>query len=119
MQFALMCLMKNFITLSFYLIILSGCSTVEFIRKDTTPKKQAIVRYPPTSNDSKYREDLNKQANRFCGGDFEITKEYQARDETGSSAGVGTGMGFGMGGVMLGGSTRNTAMYNFVEFSCK
>lgn len=96
-----------------------SCSTVEFVRKDFSPKKQAIVRYPPTSNDTKYRENLNQRATEFCGGPYQITKEYQAREETGNSVGVGTGVGIGMGGVMIGGSNRATSMYNFVEFDCK
>ena len=102
--------------------ILSGCTTVEFVRKDITPKKQAVVRYLPTSNankEAKYREEVKKQANGFCGGEFDITKEYQARQDTGTSTGVGTGLGFGMGGLMVGSTSANTAMYNFVEFSCR
>ena len=105
------------------LALLSGCTTVEFVRKDLTPSKKAVVRYSPSSSPSseaKYRDELKKQAMGFCGGDFEITKEYQAKDETGTSTGLGTGFGVGAASsIFIGGSRGNTAMYNFVEFSCK
>lgn len=105
------------------LFLTTGCTTVEFVRKDTLPKKQAIVRYSPTSSESqeaKYKEEVKRQALNFCGTDFEITKEYQARDEANTSAGVGTGFGIGGGStILISGSNRNTAMYNFVEFVCK
>lgn len=103
------------------IFLFSGCTTVEFVRKDYSPTKQAIVRYSPSSSEksrTKYRQEVDKQAKNFCEGNYQIVKEYQARDETGSSAGVGTGVGMGMGGVFIGGSSRNTAMYNFVEFTC-
>lgn len=38
---------------------------------------------------------------------------------TETSSGVGTGFGVGFGGVMLGASQNDTAMYNFVEVSCQ
>lgn len=105
------------------LFFLTGCTTVEFVRKDIIPKKQAIVRYSPPSSESqeaKYREEVKRQALIFCGTDFEITKEYQARDEANTSAGVGTGFGIGGGStILISGANRNTAMYNFVEFACK
>ena len=105
------------------LLALSGCTTVEFVRKDISPKKQAIVRYAPTASESKeirYREEVKRQALIFCGTDYEITKEYQARDEANTSAGVGTGFGMGGGGtIFVSGAGRNTQMYNFVEFACK
>lgn len=105
-------------------LLFTSCTTVEFVRKDMTPRKQAIVRFSPTSSESKaakYKDEVRRQALDFCGSDFEITKEYQARDETNSSAGIGTGFGLGGGGstVFIGGGSRNTAMYNFVEFNCK
>lgn len=105
---------------TFFLIC--GCTTVEFVRKDISPSKRAILRYLPPSNsnrEAKYQEEVRKKATDFCGGDFSITKEYQAREETGSSTGIGTGFGVGMGGIMVGGSNQNTAMYNFVEIECK
>ncbi len=122
--------MKKTFLVSFFsgacLLALTGCTTVEFVRKDTKPVKQAVIRYAPQSNpdkEAKYREEFKKQASGFCGGEFDITKEYQAREETGSSTGVGTGfgtgMGVGVGGIFLGGSSRNTAMYQFIEFACK
>lgn len=106
-----------------FLFLMTGCTTtVEFVRKDLTPRKQAVVRYYPSSSagsEAKYRAEVDRQAVIFCGGGYDITKEYQARDETGNSAGVGTGVGIGMGAVYLGGASRDTAMYNFVEFACK
>lgn len=103
--------------------LLNGCTTVEFVRKDFSPRRQALLRYAPPSNEArsvKYRIELNKQAREFCGGEFETTREFQAREETGSSAGIGTGFGIGgSGSVFVGGSDRSTAMYNFVEIACK
>lgn len=104
-------------------LLISGCTTVEFVRKDLSPSKQAVVRYSLPSNPSreaKYRAELEKQATNFCDGPFQITKEYEAREETGSSAGVGTGFGIGRSSsIFIGGSDRATAMYRFVEFVCK
>lgn len=104
-------------------LFVSGCShTVEFVRRDTSPQKQGVVRYYPTDkpeHEAKYRQDLKNKATNFCGGDYTITKEYQARDESNSSAGVATG--FGIGGhssVIFGGAGPRTTMYNFVEFTC-
>lgn len=102
--------------------LFTACTTVEFVRRDTNPVKKAVLRHsPPSSTEKaeKYKEEVAKKAHEFCGGDFDITKEYQAREETGTSTGLGTGVGVGMGGIMIGGATRNTAMYNFVEFSCR
>lgn len=99
-----------------------GCTTVEFVRKETYPQKQAVLRYQPSSKPSKEakaRNEVEKKARDFCGGDYEITKEYQARQNTGASTGVGTGLGIGMGGIMVGASQDNSAMYNMVELSCK
>lgn len=104
-------------------LIFSGCShTVEFVRRDTSPTKQAVVRFYPTDKpetEAKYREDLKKKATHFCNGDYIITREYQARDESNSSAGIATGVGIGHGSIMVGGSGPSTTMYNFVEFSCR
>ena len=110
---------KIFFILS--ILFIAGCSTVEFVRKETGPQKQAVLRYLPSSNtkrEAKNRDEINEKAKEFCGSDFKITKEYQAREQTGSSSGVGTGIGMGMGGIFVGGANANTAMYNFVEFSC-
>lgn len=105
------------------MLILSGCShTVEFVRRDTSPQKQAVVRYTPTDkpeDEAKYREDLKKKATNFCAGDYSITREYQARDESNSSAGLSTGFGMGNAGIMVGGSAPRSTMYNFVEFACR
>lgn len=115
--------MKNLILVFLAIYILSACShTVEFIRRETSPQKQAVVRYYPTDKpeiEAKYREDLKKKATEFCDGDYTITREYQARDESNSSAGIATGVGIGHGAIMVGGSGPKTTMYNFVEFSCK
>lgn len=104
-----------------FALVLAGCSTVDFVRKDLSPHKQGVLRYTPTSStdrEAKLKDQVGKKAGEFCAGPFEITKEYQAREDTGSGAGVGTGFGFGGGGLLIGTSTRNTALYNFVEFKC-
>ena len=115
--------MKKTSLISLSLLILSGCShTVEFVRRDTSPQKQAVVRYYPTDKpetEAKYREDLKKKATEFCGSDYTITKEYQARDESNTTTGVSTGFGLGNSAVMFGGAGPRTTMYNFVEFTCK
>lgn len=115
--------MKYHIFYSTLFLLICGCTTVEFVRKDFTPRRQAVVRFTPPSNprrEADYRTELAKQATNFCGGAYEITKEYQAREETGTAAGVGTGFGIGTSGsIFVGGSDRSTAMYNFVEFFCK
>ena len=115
--------MKQTSLLLLTLLFTFSCShTVEFVRRDTSPQKQAVVRYYPTDTaekEAKYREDLKKQALSYCGGDYTITKEYQARDESNSSAGVATGFGIGNSSVMFGGAGPRTTMYNFVEFVCK
>lgn len=103
-------------------LLISGCTTVEFVRKETSPTKQATLRYfPPSDAESsaKYRAELNKQATDFCGGDFIITREYMAREDNGNSAGLGTGFGMGAGSIFLSGSNRSSTMYNFVEISCR
>lgn len=100
---------------------LCACSTVEFVRKDLTPHRQGVVRYLPTDSadrEAKYRADLNKKATDFCGGPYKVTREYQALEESGSSAGVGTGFGVGAGAIFVGGADRGTTMYNYVEFTC-
>ena len=112
----------NAALLIFSILFLSGCTTVKFVRKDFTPEKKAVLRYLPPSTeekDKKFRDKVAQEAKSFCGGEYKVTKEYQAREETGTSTGVGTGVGFGMGGVMLGGGSRNTAMYNFTEVTCQ
>ena len=104
------------------LVIVSGCTTVEFVRKDITPNKQALLRYPSQSNQSediKYREKLKQQALEFCGGEYITMKEYQAREENISSVGVGTGFGVGTGSVFLGSSGGGSSMYTYVEVGCK
>ena len=111
------------IFVSGFVFLLGGCTTVEFVRKDFTPRRQAVLRYAPPGSENrevKYRIELSKQATDFCGGEFAITREFQAREETGSSAGLGTGFGIGgSGSIFVGGSDRSTAMYNFVEIACK
>lgn len=104
------------------LLFITGCTTVEFVRKETKPQKQAVLRYIPTDDErkeEKYREKVARKASNFCGGaNYAITREYQAREPTGYTTGVGSGMAVGMGGVFLGGSNASTRMYNFVEFTC-
>ena len=115
--------MKNHGFFILSLLLITSCShTVEFVRRETSPTKQAVVRYYPTDKpdtEAKYREDLKKKATGFCNGDYTITREYQARDESNSSAGIATGVGIGTGAIMVGGSGPRTTMYNFVEFTCK
>lgn len=105
------------------IVFLSGCTSVEFVRKDFTPRRQAVLKYAPPGSESrevKYRIELSKQATNFCSGEYDITREFQAREETGSSAGIGTGFGIGSSGsIFVGGSDRSTAMFNFVEITCK
>lgn len=114
---------RFFILVSGFVFILGGCTTVEFVRKDFTPRRQAVLKYAPPGSESreiKYRIELNKQATNFCSGEFDIAREFQAREETGSSAGIGTGFGIGSSGsIFVGSSDRSTAMYNFVEVVCK
>ncbi len=110
------------------LLILSGCTTIQFVRKDFTPEKKAVVRYPPQSkpgNEAKYRDELVKQAREFCGGPFQITREYQQLVESGDAA-LSTGVGFGGYGyghqpgssIFLGGSAPSAVNRHFVEFTC-
>lgn len=110
------------------LVLFTGCATtVEFVRKDLTPEKRATLRYPAgSSKEQQYRDKLTEQARGFCGGEFKITREYEAREETGGSTGVGTGIGAGLGrhsgigvGLSLGTANRNTAMYHFTDISCQ
>lgn len=115
--------MKEF-TLFFIIYSLMACTTVEFVRKDLTPQKQGVLRHSLTSNEKKtaeYRAEINKKAGEFCGSEFTITKEYQAMDESRSTAGVGTGFGIGRGGgsLFIGSAGSDRTMYNFIEFSCK
>lgn len=87
-----------------------------------SPRKQGILRYSIPSNSNKvekYRQEVDKKATEFCGGKYYIIKEYQAKGESDTSTGFGTGFGFGRGAIMIGSSTSNHAMYNFVEFSCE
>jgi hypothetical protein len=110
------------ILLATVVLSLCGCTTVEFVRKDLTPEKQALIRYPPQTKperEAKYRADMNKKVASFCGGAFDVTKEYQAREQTGTTTGFGTGFGIGMGGFMVGAANATTDMYNFVEVKCR
>lgn len=112
--------MKKIILFSMLLSSVS-CTTVTFVRKDFSPQKQAVLKYSPTDDakkEEKYKAKVAEESRKFCGGDYTINKEYQAREATGTSTGVGTGFGVGFGGVLLGTSQSNTAMYNFVEVSC-
>lgn len=105
------------------LFLISGCISVEFVRKDILPEKKAVLRHSPPSSserEAEYREEVKKQATEFCSGEFQITKEYQARDISDTSVGIGTGFGIGShSSIMIGGSRPTTTMYNFVEVTCK
>ena len=95
---------------------------VEFVRKETRPQKQGILRHsPPSSSEKaeKYRQEVDKKATDFCGGKYQITKEYEAKDESNTSTGVGTGFSVGTGAVMIGSSSANREMYKFIEFICE
>lgn len=114
--------MKKYFYIILILFFISGCTSVEFVRKETSPQKKGLIRHSPTSDSektAKYRVKVNQAAKDFCGGEFNITKEYQALEESGS--GVGTGVGFGGSGssIFFGGSNRGTTMYNYIEFNCK
>jgi hypothetical protein len=106
-------------------ILVTACSTVEFVRKDFTPHRQGVFRSSTTASESrqaKDREEINQKAKEFCGGEFTVTKEYQALEPTRTTAGVGAGLGMGIGtnsAFMLGSSTATERMFNFVEFVCK
>ena len=110
-----------------FTLVLSGCTTVDFVRKDLTPEKRAIVRYPPQSkpeSESKYRAELESEATEFCGGPYEITREYEQLTETPGTTGIGTGLGFGYGrrgfgtGLALGTSFPQERTYHYVELAC-
>lgn len=112
----------------FYFTILSlclaSCTTVEFVRKDTTPEKKAVLRHSIPSNpdkEVKYKAEVDKKANEFCGSPgYTITKEYQALDQADSNVGIGTGFGFGSSSsILIGRSTPSREMASFVEISCK
>ena len=100
-----------------------GCVSVEFVRKDLLPTKQALLRYLPPSSEKREaeaRELLKKQATEFCEGEYDITKEYQAMAERSSSVGVDTGFNAGGGANIIFSRThRHETMYNFVEVICK
>lgn len=110
----------------FLAVLLTGCTSVEFVRRDLTPVRQAVLRYPPQSDadgEAKHRAELTKKAVEFCGKDFKIVKEYEAlekNDDSGMRTGIGTGFGMGAGGaIFIGGSSGSSErMYHFVEISC-
>lgn len=115
--------MKLALTVLFF--FLAACTTVEFVRKDLTPRKQAVLRYPPQTDakrEGEYREKLNRQAAEFCAGPFKIEREYEALESedrsSGVRTGIGTGFGVGGGAIFVGGSNRSPTMYHFVELSC-
>lgn len=115
--------MKNKAFILFLLFLASGCISVEFVRKDISPEKKAILRHSPPSSaerEKEYREEVKKKATEFCNGEYQITKEYQAQDISDTSVGIGTGFGVGRhSSIMIGGSPPTTSMYNFVEVICK
>lgn len=107
------------------ILMLTGCTSVDFVRKDLTPTKQAVLRYPPQSDadgEAKHRAELTKKANEFCGGEFKIVKEYEAlenNNDSGVRTGIGTGFGMGGGAIFIGGSSGGSErMYHFVEIAC-
>ncbi|MEZ0391066.1 MAG: hypothetical protein ACAH59_02545 [Pseudobdellovibrionaceae bacterium] len=99
-----------------------ACTTVEFVRKDLTPRKEGILRHNPASSperETEYREKVNAKAREFCGGDFTITREYEALAEARTTAGIGTGVGIGSrGSVTIGGIGPSESTYHFTEFIC-
>lgn len=104
-------------------LVLTNCTTVQFVRKDTHPQKQAILRHSPPSNleqETKYRDKVSQEARGFCGGEYSVVKEYQALDEANQSAGVGTGFALGSSSrIFMSSSGPSRSMYNFVEISCR
>lgn len=116
-------IMKSRILFLTFLLFFTGCISVEFVRKDFVPQKQGILRHSVPSSEEKaikYRAEAEKQAREFCGGDFNITKEYQALDQAHTQTGVGTGFGFGRSSsVFIAGGAPSQVMYSFVEFNCK
>lgn len=102
-------------------LVIAGCTTVDFVRKDISPQKQGILRHSPPSDAAKaekYRAEVDKKATEFCGGKYHVTREYQAEDISNTSTGVGTGFGYGGAGILIGTSTPSRSLYNFVEFVC-
>ena len=80
------------------------------------------MRYLPPSSDAREaeaREQITKQATAFCGGEFNITKEYQALSPRSSSVGIGTGFSTGGSSIIFSSANRSETMYNFVELVCK
>ena len=66
-----------------------------------------------------YKTKINEKAREFCDGEFTVTKEYEALEQSRSSAGIGTGFGFGGGSsILIGGAGPSQTMYQFVEFKC-
>lgn len=115
--------MRTHFFIIFLFVFIGGCTSVEFVRKDLTPQKQGVLRFVIASNpsrDAEYRLKAKEMAREFCGGDFEITHEYQAREESQTSTGVSTGVHISRSAsIVLGASDRGTQLYNFIEFVCK
>jgi len=111
-------LLLNVIFLSLY-----SCTTVEFVRKETTPEKKAVVKHSITSDEkkaAKYKDEVNKKATEFCGNsNFTITKEYEALEPAQSTVGVGTGFGYSNTSLLIGSAVPSQTMASFVEFTCK
>jgi hypothetical protein len=110
---------KNILTVILFFI--GGCTTVEFVSKEVTPTRQATLRHlTPSSNTSyvDYRDKVNKKASEFCEGDFEITNEYQALEESNSSTRASS-IGLGSGTIFAGGAHRGPTTYNMVEVACR
>ena len=109
--------------ISFLALAICGCTSVEFVRKDISPTKQGILRHSPPSNEAKaaeYKVLVEEKAREYCGGNFKITKEYEALGESRTTAGVGTGFGVGRrSSILIGGSGPSERMYHFVEFACQ
>ena len=112
----------KFKTLIPLILLLSSCVSVEFVRKDMIPTKQAVLRYLPPSSDKREaeaREEIKKQVTAFCGGDYTVTKEYQELSPRSSSVGIGTGFSNGGSSIIFSSANRTETMYNFVEVVCK
>lgn len=99
-------------------LFLTGCATggdsVEYVRH--SPKKQAVVRYVPVSENVKtdYLAIVNKEASGFCGGSYKIRNKYKALSD--SSVPVSIDVAAKM--VSLSSSESRLVSYDYVEFAC-
>lgn len=112
--------MKKYISLV-ALLTLHSCTTVEFVRKETSPERRAVLRHSPPSNEkraAKYKAAVDKKATEFCGGPYTIAREYQALETSKSSVGIGTGFG-SSSSVIIGSSMPSRDLASYVEIVCR